>query len=95
MNNKVMLLGRVVKVYDNGINIAIARDYKNEEGIYETDFIRVRTSGNITEKAKAYLAKGDLIGISGRLETENNRIVVIAEKLTFLAPRRNVESEEE
>ena len=50
MHNLVYLIGRlcedpVTKEYEDGksmltINLAVQRSFKNENGIYETDFIR-------------------------------------------------------
>jgi single-stranded DNA-binding protein len=39
---------------------------------------------------KEYCRKGDLIGIKGRLDSlwQNNRIVVVADKVTFLATKK-------
>ena len=101
MNNTIVLVGRVThetKLENKNeglrfakINIAVNRSYKNEEGIYETDFIPCILIGAIAEKASEYLEKGDLVGIKGRLETRNKELVVIADRVTFLSSRRNEE----
>ena len=108
MENQVVLVGRLVKKpileeNQNGkkvciITLAVARSYKNAEGIYDTDFIKCTLWNDIAEKTIEYCDKGDLVGVRGRLETsvyekENGkkyRITnVIAEKVTFLSSCRN------
>lgn len=86
--NSLLLVGRIVKINDNNIKLAIKRYYKNEYGIYETDFFTIKLNDNLMEKIKLYCRKGDLIGIKGKLETDNNKVVVIAERLTFLASQQ-------
>ena len=112
MNNTLNLIGRVVKDIElketkNGskfanVTIAIPRNFKNAEGIYETDFIDCRIYNNIAENVNEYVRKGDLIGIRGRLQTEyykkengNNekKLVVIAERVSYLATKKNSEEE--
>ena len=92
MLNQIVLVGRVVDLKKdnennkNGIlNIAVPRSFKNTEGIYETDFIKISLKDNLFNNASEYLKKGDLIGIKGRLQNINDIIIVIAEKLTFLS----------
>lgn len=103
MLNQVILVGRLTKdvektkVGDKNfakINLAVNRNYKNSEGIYETDFIEVEVWNAAADSTAEYCRKGDLIGIKGRLETETyefeggtmtTRPVIKAEKVTFLS----------
>ena len=89
MTNSVMLIGRLVEeIQNNEIKLAVNRSFKNEEGIYETDIIPVEIFGGILENAKVYIKKGDLIGIRGRIETRDDKTVLIAEKMTFLTSKK-------
>ena len=91
MLNSVMLVGRLVEeIQDNEIKLAVNRSLKNEEGIYETDIIPVEVWGGILENAKNYLRKGDTVGIRGRIETRDDKIVVLAEKMTFLTSNKEI-----
>ena len=114
MLNQVILVGRLttdVKKKTIGdknfaeINLAVNRNYKNSEGVYETDFIEVEVWNAVADSAVEYCRKGDLIGIKGRLETEiyqdENGIdrvekIIKAEKVTFLSaqpkPQRRIEN---
>ena len=58
---------------DNGTNIckftvAINRDFKNQNGEYEADFINCVSFGKSAEFINKYFSKGSMIGITGRLQ---------------------------
>ena len=105
MHNMVYLIGRLtndpkVKKLESGkevcnLTIASQRSFKNEDGIYETDFIDCTLWNAIATNTAEYCHKGDLVGIKGRLQsrliTDDNdevidkKIEVIVEKISFLA----------
>lgn len=107
MHNMVMLIGRLtsdleIKEVDNKkyaiMNIATTRSFKNEEGIYETDFFNVTLYNVIAQNVIDYCRKGDLVGIKGRLQTnviekedgtKEYKLEIIAEKVSFLASNKN------
>ena len=101
MHNMVYLIGRLTKdveIEENGatINVAVQRAFKNEEGIYETDFFDVKLMGQVaTTNTAKYCQKGDLVGIKGVLRNGENGTYVLAEKISFLASRKINETEEE
>lgn len=114
MLNQIVLVGRLTenvaktKVGDKSfakIILAVNRNYKNSEGIYETDFIDVELWGAVADSTAEYCKAGDLIGIKGRIETEDyeaedgtkkRKMVIRAEKVTFLSaqpkPQRRIEN---
>lgn len=96
MNNLVTLIGRlvdkpIVEENENGrkvstVTLAIPRNFRNEEGVYDTDFIECTLWGQIAESVNEYCEKGDLIAIKGRLQRlSGNALQVVAEKVSFLA----------
>ena len=110
MLNQVVIVGRlvekpIVKENENGrkvseITLAVPRSFKNDEGLYDTDFIKCILWNVIAENTTEYCEKGDLVGVKGRIETsvyekengEKYRIIsVIAEKVTFLSNNKNKE----
>lgn len=100
MHNIVYLIGRLtndVEIEENGatINVAVQRAFKNEEGIYETDFFDVKLIGQVATNTAEYCQKGDLVGIKGVLRNGKNGIYVLTEKISFLASRKVNETEEE
>ena len=114
--NNVTLVGRlcadpeIVKGNDGTprtiINLAVLRDYKNSDGIYESDFISCILWNGIANAVKDYCHKGDVVGIKGKIrgnnyETENHEkkysTEVVAEKITFIstAKTREIHKEKE
>lgn len=111
MLNQVVLVGRltdnpVVEETANGkkytaINVAVQRNFKNADSIYETDFIRCVLWNGMASNTKEYCHTGDIVGIKGRLqnrsyeneEKETKYITeVIAERITFLASANKKEN---
>ena len=106
--NNVILVGRLVKDLEiretennikvANITIAVTRNYKNANGEYETDFIPCVLWNSIAENTAEYLKKGDMVGIKGRLQSNNIlnedgtikdvRYEVVAEKVTFLSNKK-------
>lgn len=76
--NHVILIGRLTEtpeiVNSDGdnmraaITIAVKRTYKNQDGIYETDFIRCILWNGIAKRASEVYKKGDIICLHGRLQ---------------------------
>lgn len=48
--------------------IAVKRDYKNQNGEYETDFHNFVAIGKISEVMANHVSKGDKFGIKGKLQ---------------------------
>lgn len=79
--NNVALVGRLTKEnelrYSTGDNatailrnsIAVQRRFKNAEGAYEADFINITAFGKTAEFINNYFTKGNVIGITGRIQT--------------------------
>ena len=55
------------KAVANG-TIAVRRDFKNQQGEYETDFINFVALGGVSEVMANHIRKGDKFGITGRLQ---------------------------
>ena len=106
MLNQVVLVGRLTsdleaKELEDGkkvtnMTLAIPRSFKNAEGEYETDFVECTLWNNIAENTAEYCKKGDIVGVKGRLQTNNYekedgskvfKLDVVAEKVTFLSSR--------
>lgn len=114
MLNNIYLVGRLVsdpelKETENNkkvskITLAVPRSYKNEDGIYETDYIDCNLWNGVAQSTCEYCHKGDLVGIKGRIQTniiekdngEKTKITeVIADKVSFLTSKQNVMEKEE
>lgn len=110
--NNVILVGRlttnpeVVEIDDSkkvtSVILAVNRNFKNAEGLYETDFIRCILWNNIASSTTEYCHIGDVIGIKGRLQSSryedkdkvmHYNVDVIAERVTFLSTNKKHEEE--
>ena len=85
MLNQFMLVGRITKIEQGEVMVAIPRSYKNNEGIYDTDIVPVTIKGNIEENTREYCRKGDLIGIKGHIACLDNNLELVAEKISGLS----------
>ena len=102
MLNQVVMVGRIVqepelKETEKGnvcnLTLAVPRNYKNNNGEYDTDFLNISLWSGIAENTVEYCKKGDLVGVKGRLETRKNDknenvMNIIAEKITFLSSKK-------
>lgn len=103
MINNVVLVGRLTRAVDlrytsNGtayasFTLAADRDFKNQNGERETDFINCVMWRKPAENLANYTKKGSLIGVEGRIQTRNyeneqgKRVYVtevLAERFHFL-----------
>lgn len=103
MINNVVVVGRLTRAVDlrytsNGtayasFTLATDRDFKNQNGERETDFINCVMWRKPAENLANYTKKGSLIGIEGRIQTRNyenekgQRVYVtevLAERFRFL-----------
>lgn len=102
MLNQVIIVGRlmarpIVEYNQNGrkvseITLAVPRSFKNDEGLYDTDFIKCILWSDIAENTAEYCEKGDLVAVKGRLQClSGNELQVVAEKITFLASNKTKE----
>ena len=97
MLNQTVLVGRLtedptVTIMENNkkissVTLAVQRPFKNANGEYETDFFPVAIWTGIAETTSQYCRKGDLIGVKGRLQSKDNVISIIAERITFLSSK--------
>ena len=103
MLNQIVLVGRIADLKSNSnkesgktsstLTLACSRSYKNIDGIYETDLLKIELYNGLAQNTAEYCKKGDLVGIKGRVETIKNKMVIIADKLTFLSSRKESDGE--
>ena len=102
MLNRVVLIGHLTKdpelrTISNDISvtsftIAVDRNFNNQQGEKETDFIPVVAWRKLAETCAKYLAKGRLVAVSGRMQVrsyegkEGKRYIteVVADEVQFL-----------
>ena len=102
MLNQIVLVGRLVETPHVDINpvnnkkqttitLAVQRPYKNDIGMYDTDFIECTLHDSIATNTAEYCTAGDIIGVKGRLTVDDKQLQIVAEKVTFLSSRRDTE----
>ena len=100
--NKVILIGRLtrdseLRYTENQtavceVNLAVDREYKKDEA----DFIKCKVFGKLGETLNKHTKKGDLIALSGRIQTgsyekdgkKNYTFEVIADSIKFLQQKK-------
>lgn len=111
MINKVILVGRITKdpelkytqsnVAVCTFTLAVSRQFQNQQGEREADFISCTVWRNQAENLAKFIRKGGLLGVEGRIQTRsyeaedgNTRYVteVATENIQFLEPKGNDEN---
>ncbi len=100
--NKVMLIGRVTRdpelrytasnIPSTRFTLAVNRNFQNQNGETEADFINVVVWRKQAENVKKYVSKGSLIAVEGRIQTgsyerDGQRVYttdVVADNVQFL-----------
>lgn len=104
--NNVVLVGRlaadpILEEFEENkkrtvVDLAVPRNFKNSEGMYEADFIRCILWNGIALNTSKYCKCGDAVAIRGRIQTrsyeteekEKKYITeVIAQSINFVAPK--------
>lgn len=87
MLNQIVLVGTLkeVKSVDDVkvLVVDVERNFKNTEGIYEHDFINVAAMGTLAQYAED-IGIGSLVGIKGRLASNDETVTVVCEKISVL-----------
>jgi len=104
MINSTILIGRLakdpkVKELESGkkvsnITLAVNKPYRDVNGKYGVDFIDCTLWQEVAENTSEYCEKGDLIGVKGRLEIRDKKLILVAENITFLNHTKQKEDEE-
>jgi single-strand DNA-binding protein len=105
--NQVTLVGRLTKDPETrktlegksilNATIAVNRNYKNQKGQIDTDFVLCTIWNRAADNTEKYCRKGSVIGVTGRIQTryfDNDQgkrtyvTEVVAENVRFMDNRR-------
>lgn len=108
--NQVGIVGRLTKdpvtrVMNEGrvhtsFIVAISRNYKNQKGEVETDFVLCSTWGRPAHNVSKYCHKGSLVAVTGRLQSrhydreDGTRVYVtevLGDQIRFLDKKKSTE----
>ncbi len=110
--NKAFLIGRTTKDIDlrytesqvavSRFTLAVNRNYTNQDGEKEADFINCVAFRKIAERIKEFVTKGSQVGIEGRIQTRNYEqdgvkkyvTEVVVDNIEFLSTKKKEEVEE-
>jgi len=81
MINQVILVGRLTKDPElrytadgsavANVTLAVNRNFRNADGVVDTDFVKCTLWRKIAENTANYCRKGSIIGVMGRIQTRN------------------------
>ena len=72
--------------------LAVPRDYRDQDGFRQTDFIHVKAHGKLAEQCVSWLHKGSKVFPDKDPEQHNLRFVVKAKSIDFLSTKSAAES---
>jgi len=112
MLNQTVLVGRLthdleIRTLDDGrkvsdFTLAVQRPFKNMEGGYDTDFIRITAWEGLATSIQPYCTKGVMIAVKARLQTwkyevsEEKKLTmvdVVAERISYLSSPHRQETD--
>ncbi|MDD3068294.1 MAG: single-stranded DNA-binding protein [Acholeplasmataceae bacterium] len=110
MLNQLVLVGRLThdpetRILEDGrkvsdVTIAVQRSFKNMDGQYDTDFIKVTVWEGLAQAIESYCKKGAMIAVKARVqswkyelndERKLNMLEVIAERISYLSSSKKNE----
>lgn len=98
--NKVFLLGKATNIElqennkeESTITLSVPRSFKNNDGVYDTDFIECTLKGQIAVNTKQYCSTGNILGIKAHIEASTSKeekvpMKLVADKITFLSSKK-------
>ena len=98
MINNIVLIGRLVRdpelrYTSSGIpvgdfTLAVERDFKNQQGVKEVDYIKIVVWRKLAEVVAAHLNKGRLVAVAGPLQIKKSQD---KEGRSYINPEVNAE----
>jgi len=83
MINNIVLIGRLVRdpelrytgsgIPVGNFTLAVERDFKNQQGVKEVDYIKIVTWRKLAEVITAHLSKGRLVAVNGSLQINKSQ----------------------
>lgn len=106
MLNQTLLIGRIVEEPQlretstgknvANVKIAVPKHYKNEEGVYEADFIKCSVWNDKAVRASEYYKTGDLVLVTAKLHVneKDHSLELVADDISFLSKsKKSIEAQ--
>lgn len=84
--NVVLLIGRLIEILEHELVIQITG---------EEDLVPISVGQNIINAVKAYDQIGNIIGVKGKIKTKDSRVIIEANKITFMSRNQSEGGEED
>jgi single-stranded DNA-binding protein len=87
MLNQVILVGKLSKILkqekDYYLILEVEKDFRENDGILKVEKIKCGVWRGIADSVEDYYQIGQYLMVVGRLETINNELIVIGEKINY------------
>lgn len=77
-------MGRVKRVGQSSIDIEVKRDFKDSNGEFKSDTLKVWFDNFLAEIVSEHINEGSVIGIKGRINIVGSSVDLIGERIIFL-----------
>ena len=89
MLNQVVLVGKIhalPAIGDKTMMVEVDQQFQSSDGTYEKMIFPVKLWYGITMETIGHYSIGTYVGIKGRLEMCDNRIIIAAERVSYIVP---------
>ena len=84
--NVVLLVGKLIEILEHELVIQITG---------EEDLVPISVSQNIIDAVKAYDQIGNIMGVKGKIKAKDSRVIIEANKITFMSRNQSEGGEED
>ena len=84
--NVVLLIGKLIEILEHELVIQITG---------EEDLVPISVGRDIIDAVKAYDQIGNIIGVKGKIKTKDSRVIIEANKITFMSCNQSEGGEED
>lgn len=84
--NVVLLIGKLIEILEHELVIQITG---------EEDLVPISVGQNIIDSVKAYNQIGNIMGVKGKIKAKDSRVIIEANKITFMSRNQNEGGEED
>jgi single-stranded DNA-binding protein len=87
MLNQVILVGKLAKILkqekDYYLILEVEKDFRENDGILKVEKIKCGVWRGLADSVEDYYQLGQYLMVVGRLETINDELIVIGEKINY------------
>jgi hypothetical protein len=84
--NQVILVGKVARLDKQAGIILLQVNKNNNDGV---DLIPLKVNEDLLNSVISYIKDGMTVGIKGYINTSENKLLIVVEKLTFISNKKN------